>query len=374
MSRLSALRTGSPRTVADLYVRGRSNSLNLIRLFLASAVVVFHTYAAAGITYPGGGIQTLIGNFPVNGFFTISGFLIYQSWARRPHVTSFLLARVVRIYPAFWACLVIVALVFAPISVAIQGRDAFAQAFSWESLTYVVKNVSLAMLQWDIAGTPANVPYPDVWNASLWTLAWEFLCYLALMVLGLFGMTSRRWILPTAFGFAVLLNVVSMFPAMYVEAVARTGRFSIFFLAGALAAQHAHRIPGSWSVAVTMLAVTGASAWIPNGWNIVQAPTAAIGLIILGGLFQPSWAQLRNDISYGVYIFAFPVQQLLAVAGLGYLGVFGFSLLALAITVPFAVASWFLVERPALALRKRSPVRTRGRATSASPEGASAAP
>ncbi len=62
---------------------------------------------------------------------------------------------------------------------------------------------------------------------------------------------------------------------------------------------------------------------------------------------------LRNDLSYGVYIYAFPIQQLLVIAGLATLGVFPFFVLATLATLPLAAMSWFIVEKRALALKKR---------------------
>lgn len=351
--------------LSALYSRGRANSLNLIRLILASFVIVFHSYAVLGRAYPDGGAAVLLGNFPVNGFFAVSGFLIYSSWVRRPVVSRFLLARAVRIYPAFWMCLIVTALVFAPLAAWIQGRSPLEQLWSFESLTYILKNASLAMLQWRIGDSPDGVPFLISWNASLWTLSWEFLCYLGLLTLGVLRMQRRTWLLPTAFAISLALNILSMVPEFYFEPVARLGRFSAFFLAGALVAQFADRIPASWFLGLSALAIAILSAWVPGG-IVVQAPAAAIGLIVLGGLFNPSWTELRNDISYGVYIYAFPVQQLLAVVGFVWMDLWAFSALALALTIPLAAASWFWVEKPALRLR-HFPLRERRAAAEARP-------
>ncbi|MDO8383190.1 MAG: acyltransferase [Microbacterium sp.] len=345
-------RQPSARTIDALFKRARPNSLNLIRLVLAAAVIVWHSYAVLGLPKPETGVRELIGALPVNGFFAISGFLIFQSWVRRPSIRDFLVARIVRIYPAFWVCLIATAAFFAPLATLVQGENALAQLFSSDALSYVLKNSSLAMLQWRIGDSPSGIPFIDSWNASLWTLAWEFLCYLALLGLGLLGMARRKWILPTAFAISVLLNVLVALPTDLPEFVERAGRFSIFFFAGALVAQYSHAIMASWTLVLISLVTMIASAWIPVGHLILQAPATAIGLITLGGLFNPRWAELKNDISYGIYIYAFPVQQTLVVLGVMTLDVFSFSLVALLVTVPFAAASWFLVEKPALRLRK----------------------
>ncbi|MDR6867239.1 peptidoglycan/LPS O-acetylase OafA/YrhL [Microbacterium resistens] len=360
---LAASRTRGEGMVAQLFVRGRANSLNAIRLVLAACVIIWHTYAVLGLEKPENpALQNIIGGLPVNGFFAISGFLIYRSWVNRPEVGSYLRARVLRIYPAFWVCLAVTALLFAPLGAAFQGKDAGAQLFSWESLTYLVKNASLAMFQWRIGDSPADVPWLTSWNASLWTLAWEFLCYIGLMILGLMGMHRRRWLLPAAFAAAVAMNLVTLVPALNIEAVARMGRFAVFFLAGSLFAQYADRIRVNRLLVALSFPIMLAVAWAPGQLAyILQAPAVAYGLIVLGGLFNPAWAELRNDISYGVYIYAFPVQQILVIAGLTMLNLFTFSLVALVLTVPLALMSWYWVEKPMLRLRRRpapSPART----------------
>lgn len=342
---------GSEMTIDALYVRGRPNSLNLFRLILASLVIVWHSFSVLGYHYEAGPLSNLLGSMPVNGFFVVSGFLIYRSWVNKPLIGSFLVARIARIYPAFWVCLILTATIFAPLAVALQGGDAIAQAFSAESFGYVWNNATLVMLQWTIGSTPAGVPWTASWNASLWTLAWEFLCYLGLMAFGLLGMARRRWLLPVIIGLSALLIVITVIPALQIEALARLGRFGLYFFVGALFAQHAGRIVIRRSWVLVALALVVAAAWIP-GAALVQAPASGYALLGLGGLLSSTKLELRNDISYGVYIYAFPVQQLLVVAGLESVPIVPFSIVALLATLPLAIGSWFLIEKPALKFRK----------------------
>lgn len=339
-------------SIQDMYVRGRSNSLNFIRLILAAAVVVWHSYAVLGIPYPAAEYRNLLGALPVNGFFAISGFLIFRSWASRPRVWDYLVARIVRIYPAFWVCLIVTAVVFAPLATYIQGGSGLVQLFSVDTVQYVLRNSTLAMLQWRIGDSPAGIPYTTSWNASLWTLAWEFLCYLALLAFGLLGMNRRRWILIAAFTASLILNLVITISSASFEIGERVGRFSIFFLAGALVAQYARHIKATWWLVLSALIVMVALAWAPQVGIVLQAPATAVGLVTFGGLWNPNWAELRNDISYGLYIYAFPTQQLLVVVGLTSAGLWLFALASLLATVPLAIASWVLVERTSLRLRR----------------------
>src|SRR6202034_2386118 len=109
------------------------------------------------------------------GFFAISGFLITASWLRDPKARDYFAARGLRILPGFWVCLLLMAFVLAPIGVAIQGGAATKLITSGASLQYVLSNIAVAMTKLDIGGTPTGIPWPLVWNGSLWTLIWEMM-------------------------------------------------------------------------------------------------------------------------------------------------------------------------------------------------------
>ncbi|WP_431277444.1 acyltransferase family protein [Leifsonia poae] len=156
------------------------NALNAVRLLLAVSVIVWHSLPLTGTPHPAPAITQLLGEGGVDGFFAISGFLIVSSWMRRPRWWPYLQARFLRILPAFWVCLIVTAVVIAPIGILLS-RQAFPHTYVTDAATYVVKNAGLRITEFGIAGTPTNVPYPGVWNGSLWTLWWEFLCYLAVL-------------------------------------------------------------------------------------------------------------------------------------------------------------------------------------------------
>ena len=92
------------------------------------------------------------------------------------------------------------------------------------------------------------------------------------------------------------------------------------------------------------------SALLPD-YRVVSAFPLAYLMIGLGALGRSRWVQARQDLSYGTYIFAFPLQQLLAGFGLWKLGVPMFALVSVLVTLPVAAASWFGIERPALRLK-----------------------
>jgi peptidoglycan/LPS O-acetylase OafA/YrhL len=133
-------------------------------------------------------------------------------------------------------------------------------------------------------------------------------------------------------------------------------RFGLMFAAGAALLVLGDRVPlrGRW-VALAALAIVPA-AFLPD-YRLVAAPLVAYAAVGFGALLTaPRW-RFTQDLSYGTYVYAFPMQQLLACLGLAWLPVPVFALLSTAVTLPLAAASWFLVERNALRLKpgRRAP-------------------
>lgn len=337
-------------TLADVF-DPRANSLNALRLALATGVIVWHSFPLTGGDIGFAPLRQLMSNGWVDGFFALSGYLIVSSWVRRPHWWTFLQARLLRILPAFYTCLVVTALVLAPLSLLLAGTAA-PPGFWADAWGYIVNNGALRVTQYGIAGTPLDVPYPGVWNGSLWTLWWEFLCYLGVLALGVTGLLRHRWCVPAVFALCLVGVVASSYGPVDNFYLNSMSRFGIMFAAGALIHQFQDRIPARWSYVAVATAVVLASSVLPD-YRIVAALPMAYLLIAVGSFVKNRIFWLRNDISYGIYIYAFPMQQCLAVLGLYALGVPLFAVLSIALTVPLALGSWYLVEKPALRLRKR---------------------
>lgn len=93
--------------------------------------------------------------------------------------------------------------------------------------------------------------------------------------------------------------------------------------------------------------------WNGSLWSLVAALPLAYAIIASGSLLKDRRPVLRTDLSYGVYIYAFPTQQLLAVCGLARLQPMVLFVVAAVATLPLAAASWFLIEKPSMALKRR---------------------
>jgi peptidoglycan/LPS O-acetylase OafA/YrhL len=100
------------------------------------------------------------------------------------------------------------------------------------------------------------------------------------------------------------------------------------------------------------LVIVLATGLLPN-YRLVGAIPLAYAIIVSGALVHNRRLRLRTDLSYGVYIYAFPIQQLLVICGLASLNPFVFTIIAAIATLPLAGLSWFVVEKPAMSLKSR---------------------
>jgi peptidoglycan/LPS O-acetylase OafA/YrhL len=334
----------------------RNNALNVWRLAMAMGVILWHSFPLTGRDIPFAPARQLLGEIWVDGFFAISGFLITSSWLGNPRLRDYFVARGLRILPGLWVCLVVTALVIAPIGVAIQGGSAAKLLLSRAPIEYILKNSAVWLLQLDIGGTPRGIRRPGEWNSSLWTLEWEVLCYIAVAGLGIVGLLSRRWLLPAALALALSWSAllppwtwtVSEVPTLWQDGA----RFAVMFLAGALVHQFRNVTPARWSLVALSVVIVLAASLLPN-YRLIAAVPLAYAITVSGALIHNKRFRLRTDLSYGVYVYAFPIQQLLVICGLGSMNPIAFCAIAAIAILPIAALSWILVEKPAMSLKSR---------------------
>lgn len=241
-------------------------------------------------------------------------------------------------------------MVFAPLSQMLAGSPPSLHA---DNALYVAHNAGLWIFQFGIQDTLQDVPYPGVWNGSLWTLAWEFLCYLAVLGLGVLGLWKHRWLASAALAAVWLASAFALGDVVGSDNVTTALRFSMMFLSGCVLAQFQDRMRISWLAAAAAAVLVTVSAWMPD-YRLLGGPALAYLLVAVGGLVSHERLALRNDISYGVYIYAFPLQQLLATWGGANSAPLLFALLATILTIPVAMLSWFGLERPMIRMRRKA--------------------
>jgi len=349
---------------------GPVNSLNLLRLCLACTVIVTHciglgyrrTDVILGFTTPA--------TLAVYGFFGISGYLIARS-ASDLSPGRFLWHRFLRIFPAFWVCLIITALLFGLIGWIHWshpcGTACYYKAPS-DPWSYISRNVWLKMNQLTIPGTLHTVSYWAVWNGSLWTLFYEFLCYLAIGFLAVIGLLRRPIaLLAVAVGVWLAEVLITSVPAWNANFTGyhwwdetKMLTFLPVFLAGSIIYVHREKIPDSGWLAAGCVGLMFLFYLVPLGNGDVSftltrsdlsAPLLAYPMLWLG--IHLPWPKIgaRNDYSYGMYIFGYPIAQVLILWNVNHWGYVPYTIMTLLITAGFAMASWWLIERNALRLK-----------------------
>jgi len=330
----------------------RANSLDALRLIAASMVLVSHQFVLMGLPEPGFlGLNTL-GGFGVIIFFFLSGMLVWASWTRDPNVGRFFTRRTLRIFPALWVLLLLSVFVLGPIASNLSLENYFRHSETWSYLSGL-----LLLIRYDLPGVFASNPYASVVNGSLWTLPVEFLCYgMVAMVGSIFIRMRQTRDVPALFLLASVVLGTAIIELVGVRYAAHFEMISVFWW-GACYGEWLQRRQrenvqiGLPFIALAIVAFGGYLFLGPRGFERT-ALLAIAGLLVHIALHRREGARFTDvlgDLSYGVYIFAFPVQQCVVHFIKWREGAFlAPLLLALVITYVFAYLSWQLIEKWAL--------------------------
>lgn len=330
-------------------MQDRNDNFLLLRIAAAVLVVFGHSYAVAGLgthdflAHAAWAPGMYTGALAVDVFFVASGFLVAGSYLNRQDLVLFVRARVLRIVPAFAACVLISALLIGPLVSSLSPRDYFGHGETWR---YVLKNLSFIRAYFHLPGVFEENPMPLVVNGSLWTLPIEVRMYVMLALLGLIGMLRRRW----AFNLVILAGLAAAlaFPQQATETLRMGGysRLAALFLLGIFMQINKERVPVSVALALLLCAVAYLSHGTPY-FMLLLLPAIAYSAIWLAYAPTLSIYNQFGDYSYGVYLWGFPVQQLV-VSAMGAPSPMQVFAWALPITLVIAVASWHWIEKPAL--------------------------
>jgi peptidoglycan/LPS O-acetylase OafA/YrhL len=344
----------------------RANNLNLLRLGAATAVVASHAFQLAG---QGAGDPLLaatgkvsIGDAAVWVFFCISGFLVAQSWQADPQPARYAVRRLLRIGPAL-----LVAVGFAMFVVGPLFSDGGPRAYFGDASTWRYASTSLLYWQqYTLPGLFAGNHWGADVNSSLWTLRYELLFYVALPLILLRSRRSAK--VSTLAVFACAASVVAIIPDGHElplpgQLGLRTlAELACFFSAGMLLHLFRERVPmhrlllcASGAAIVVGMASDAFFFAVPTGLAYaavyVGTATTAVRLPVIRSM----------DLSYGVYIYGFIVEQSVVHVLGGAAPPLAVFVISLPVTLLVAAASWRFVEAPALGLKRRLLPRERPR-------------
>jgi peptidoglycan/LPS O-acetylase OafA/YrhL len=337
-----------------------ANNLNALRLLAAFGVVTSHcallrsghesAEPLANLTYFN------LGDYALIVFFFISGLTVSASFARSHSLADFVLARVLRIWPALFAVVLLTVFVVAPYFSTVPLHTFFNDP-AWQAM--LVKTFVLSGPVGTLPGLFDSNPLPSIVNGSPWTLRFEVICY-AVLVLG--SLTATRlgasikaiWI-PVATIAAGLAMIIK--PAGDVATTLdHLLRFWFAFGLGAMTYQFRAFIPHPTQVAGLWVAVTGAIFIVSIG-SAAECVAAILfvgaATLFVAGIPSVRLRRLTNryDLSYGVYITAWPMTQILVAKSPG-LSFATMLAVIMAMSLALAFVSWVYIEKPAMSWRQ----------------------
>jgi peptidoglycan/LPS O-acetylase OafA/YrhL len=351
-----------------------SHANNFSTLRIAFAILVVFSHSSALLSANGDLLTRLSGTISfgvlaVDGFFIVSGYLITKSFLSAPPKT-YLTKRILRIYPGF--------IVAFALSIAL--------------CTYVSSH-SLAMPKRDIADNLLNLlflispsvkpAYPGslfpICNASLWTISYEFHCYLMILLLGVLGVLKRPKIMLALSAVALLAyaihpenyvlgdplsstslsadfstQIIHKLSAITLELPIEDLRFAAIFLAGSCFYLFRNTIPYSapLAIAATLFLI---ACLVSN--HLAEPALATFGAYLIFWFalhIKPLGVSTifnKTDLSYGIYLYAWPIQKIL-LQQLPHITPTELFVLALPPCLIMAFLSWTLIEKPCLSAKQ----------------------
>ncbi|QCR22180.1 acyltransferase [Pontibacter sp. SGAir0037] len=367
------------------------NNFDFLRLLFAILVIITHSYTLTGVFYNDGmyqltNKQITFSRIGLYGFFTISGYLILQSLNNSSSLSEYYIKRVLRIFPGLFVVLVLTVIFFSLLSNTFSPIGYFT--LSKEPYTYVISNLlPFGPFQGTILDTIKNNPYPVFINASIWTLRYEVLFYIVLS--SIFFIRRRKQIVNLLLAVTfivlyvlrfhdsnflqfVLFNQFNIEPDTFILASQQTNYkmtgfrpfalidFGLYFTAGALLSSFRFDSYKNKGKLASILFIVSLIAIAYNIYVLLEVFMFPV-IILTIGLANTKWIGGLNskigDLSYGVYIYGFVIQQVL-------LHFFDFNQLELTLaTIPIALIagyfSWNLIEKRFIRLKNSKQVEPR---------------
>lgn len=339
------------------------NRFDLLRLAAALAVFAAHGDFLYRLHLPVPFPGHSLGSLAVYVFFFISGYLVCESWMRAPMWRAFWLKRLMRIFPGLAAAVAFSVFVLGWAVTTLPSTEYWAARGTW--INFLNNVMGLATVQ-TLPGVFESNPFARAVNGSLWTIRYELFMYLLLASLAWFA-RGRLWIYPlSAFLLAIAWQLARS--GGWDEALAATGGpvaelfrwrdfcgFGVPFFLGSTMAAYGVR-PRTWMAVIALGAVACALLVHSVLWRQVAVWTLiASGTLYVAFVGNPkAGSRWRADLSYGVYIYAFPVQQAVVELCLRRVWPLWVSLLlSLGLILALALLSWHCVERPCIQAAKR---------------------
>ena len=330
--------------------RSHLNNFDFIRITAALMVLFQHQFDLMR--------QTVYPIFPVGYgelgvciFFAVSGFLVTQSWTGDPHILRFMARRFLRIWPGLAVVTCLAALIIGPLITTASWQD-----YIHSSVTLNFFRTLQLNIQYFLPGVFATNLYPNAVNGSLWTIPLEVKWYGILLIGGILGLLKFKWIIFTI----MILLATYQFGIYHAETNPEPNysrQFGLYFIYGACM----HLFRDLWQnksiYGLIIIGILSIIFWVAGHQAIALWLVLPFLVIVFGTLSTPVFNRFGQfgDLSYGVYIYAFPVQQLIIWISQGKFSLPVCLVLTLTCTLLLAFISWHYIEKPALKFKPKTP-------------------
>lgn len=332
---------------------GHDNFFTPLRFIFAYLVLVGHAFVVSSRDIQGE--PSVFYNFTfsylaVNLFFIASGFLVTKSMLYRKDAASYSSARFLRIYPGLIVHVLLLMLIFGPLTTSLSMSEYFSHKDTWMQPVYVLPFIKTEMyLPGILQGNEENMA-----SAALWTLRYELLAYIGTLIAFLLGLLKHRWMLLAQFSVFAIALPVSLITGVYDDLPATFQnllRFGVCYGLGA--AIYGYRDKLNFHL-VGIPLMFGFSALFSQTAVFEVLVMVAIGYMLFWMAYVkiPSlnWMQKLSDVSYGLYIYHWAVLQGVFMAW-PTANAFQLILVSSPIAIGLSILSWKLVEKPALKLK-----------------------
>lgn len=325
------------------------NNLDLLRLLLALSVVFLHLnhLSQSGLTRSLGDFFYHISANAVPSFFIISGFLIYMSYERSSSLSSYLGNRFLRLYPAY------VLLIFGcTIFLVLVSDLLLVDYYSLATIKYFLYNsVFLNFMSPSLPGVFENHNLTIV-NGALWSLKIEVMFYLAVPLI--FRMLESKYnliymliIYIFSFYYINTIEFISIENSKYLSLIHQLPAQMSYFIAGIFCYKY-YSLIVKWKIFIIPISVLGLFLELVY----LQPVLLALLLVIVFIDFRYIISLKKiGDLSYGVYIYHFPLIQIFIYFGFDFTSIVEVLLLFSSVLF-ISFLSWKFVEKPSLALKK----------------------
>jgi peptidoglycan/LPS O-acetylase OafA/YrhL len=336
--------------ISEEHFERKNNNFDAMRLLGAISVFISHghgftnkeaepLYALTGRYY--------VGKLGLFIFFTLSGFLISRSLTRSS-VKDFLWNRFLRICPGIAVCSLLTILVTGCIFTTLPVKEFLLHFQTWY---FLIQNSFPVRIIFTLPGVFDGKGV----NASLWTIPVDIRMYGILLMAYLLRLFTKRWLIVC--GWILLIIAYLFFTKLLMNISGLKNLYSLFyvgtwFIGGAVFYLYRDKVPVRFSIWILLLVLWLATWKFFPYYLSISEMLFFIYTIILAGVSKIHIPFPKADISYGFYLYAFPIQQSIYHAWGDQLSPWQFHAISFSTTLIFGIASWFLVEKKALTLKK----------------------